>query len=209
MYRWGYWLTIGVLTGLISGYTIVGLTVPHYNKEFRNPVETGEFLYPELWGGKPDILDEPPWEEYDGLHNETASVWKQVYSSYRNKTQSEKFYSIVIILWPDFDDDVIEVLVDNASDEERAYVVDYINSFGNTSIRFYESLVSREYLTKYFRYVQNLDYLLFFHSTLIQSDGRIVVMVEPVNRGTVNKVLQELEGLVPPGLLVFRQSIWN
>ena len=44
MYRWGYWLTVGVLAGLISGYTILVLTVPYFDKEFRNPSETGDFF---------------------------------------------------------------------------------------------------------------------------------------------------------------------
>jgi len=132
-----------------------------------------------------------------------------VFKSYGNKSQFEEFYNVVIMTWPNFDDDVVEVLVDNASAKERDYVVEYIHSYGNITVRFYDSPVSKEYLLKYYRYIQNLDYLRIFGGTLIRVDGMIVVMVEPVNRGTVNKVLHELEGLVPPGLLVFRQSIWN
>ena len=209
MYRWGYWLTVGVLAGLISGYTIVGLTVPYFNNEFRNPAETGEFLYLELQGGEPDILDELPWREYDESPHDCIDVYRLLNEARKNETLSADFTRIVLYYLPIWEEDFLEVLIDDASDEEKAYITEYINSFGYTEIKFTDSPVSKEYHKKYLGYLSRIFDADYYRIAYPLSDGRIVICVEPFNRGSINRALRDLDGYIPPGLLVFRQNPWD
>ena len=209
MNRWGYWLTVGVLAGLISGYTIVGLTVPFFHKEYRNPAETGEFLYPELWGGEPDILDAPPWREYDDLSHDCVEVFKLLNEAYKNETLSANFSRLVLNYHPIWEEEFLEVLVDNASEEEKTYITEYIHSFAYTDIRFTDSPVSKEYYKKYWGYLNRIFDADYYRFAYPMSDGRIMICVEPFNRGSINRALRDLDGYIPPGLLVFRQNPWD
>lgn len=98
--------------------------------------------------------------------------------------------------------------MDNASNEEKAYIIEYIHSFGYTEIKFTDSPVSKEYHKKYL----NLDRIFeadYYIIAYPMSDGRIMICVEPFNRRSINRSLRDLDGYIPPSFLVFRQNPWD